>query len=170
MKRLALMATAVILGTAGIAQAETITEEVIVDVPSVTPLEAFDIMDLDNNWIVDTIEYDFAVKTNRTAEFSAYSFDNMDINGNGLITRKEAKNLTPEQAAASRTVVRTVVKDPVYVDVYEPAAGPRGNTVVETQTGTNTTVTTEETVIMKKNAAPHAHDAAVDTHKKMYNR
>lgn len=163
MKRLALMATAVILGTSGIAHAETVTEEVIVNTPSVSPLQAFDRMDLDNNWIVDTIEYDFAVRTNRTAEFSAYSFDNMDTNGNGIITRSEAKKLTPEQAASSRTVIKTITKDPVYVDVYEPSAG--GNTVTQVQTGTNTTVTSEETVNIKQ-PMPHAHDAPIST----YNR
>ena len=123
MKRLALMATAVIIGTAGFAHADMVTEEVIVNTPSVSPLQAFDMMDLDNNWIVDTIEYDFAVQTNHTANLAAYSYDNMDINGNGIITRSEAKRLTPEQAASSRTVVQTVTKDPVYVDVYEPSAG-----------------------------------------------
>ena len=134
MKRLALLATAVLIGTAGLAQAETITEEVIIQKPAMSPLEAFDTMDLDNDWIVDTIEYDNAVNYS-THNLGAYSFEGMDLNGNGLITRTEAKRVTPEQAASSSTVIRTIVKDPVYVDVVEPAGGQ-----MEVQSSTTTVV------------------------------
>ena len=91
-----------------------------------------DTMDLDNDWIVDTIEYDNAVNYS-THNLGAYSFEGMDLNGNGLITRTEAKRVTPEQAASSSTVIRTIVKDPVYVDVVEPASG---DVMIESRTKT----------------------------------
>ncbi|MGE4313461.1 MAG: hypothetical protein AB7E85_04225 [Pseudobdellovibrionaceae bacterium] len=141
MKRITLMATVALLAVTGAAHADTVSQEVIYSTPTITPIEAFDKMDLDNNWEVNTIEYDWAVKHH--PDVAAYSYEGLDINNNGIITRKEAKNVDPAAAAMQKTIVKTVIKDPVVVDVVEPAAG----TVVVTEpvgmrhTTTRTTTT-----------------------------
>ena len=138
MKRFALMATVALLSATGLAHADTVTEEVVYSTPSITPLEAFNQMDLDNNWEVNTIEYDWAVKHH--PELAAYSYEGLDINGNGIVTRSEAKNVDPAAAAMQKKVVKTVIKEPVVVDVVEPAAG--GDKVIMEQTGMHHTTTT----------------------------
>ena len=74
----------------------------------------------------------------------------MDTNQNGIITRSEVKNLTPLEAAADRTVVKTVVKDPVYVDIIEVQGGKH---VVETQTGVKTSISSETHDYIKNKVA-----------------
>lgn len=56
--------------------------------PSLDRLEAFEVMDLDNNYIVNDIEYKFSQAN--YAGVQGYSFSELDINGNGIITRDEA--------------------------------------------------------------------------------
>lgn len=133
MKRLALMASVLVLGTMSAAHAETVTEQVIFTTPQISPLEAFNQMDLDNNWEVNTIEYDWAY--DHYPEVRGYTFSGLDMSGNGLVTREEAQTVSPAIASAEKTTIRTIIKDPVIVqrpvassstmsyDMVEPAAG-----------------------------------------------
>ena len=143
MKRLALLASAIIIGTTGAASADTVSERVVYTTPEISPLQAFDRMDLDNNWVVDTIEYDWAY--DHYPSVRGYSFSGMDINGNGKITRSEAKKVSPQAASAQKSVVNTVVKDPVIVErkvQMDPDMKMHHDGDVHVKTNTSTTRTT----------------------------
>ena len=68
-----------------------------------------------------------------------------DINGNGKITRSEAKKVSPQAASAQKTVVKTVVKDPVIVErkvQMDPDMKMHHDGDVHVKTNTSTTRTT----------------------------
>lgn len=96
--------------------AETFEKNVF-ETPKISILDAFDIMDLDNDYVVDTIEYNNAIERWKNLNLGGYNFRGMDLDGNGIITRQEAKKVTPEQA--SNSVVTIVEEDAETIIVYE---------------------------------------------------
>lgn len=90
MKRLLLSAAALaVIATPAVAGEMHYEQEAELRVaPTTSSLQAFEMMDLDNNFIVNPIEFDYATATMPAVR--GYSFAEMDLNNNGKITRDEA--------------------------------------------------------------------------------
>ncbi|MGE4313462.1 MAG: hypothetical protein AB7E85_04230 [Pseudobdellovibrionaceae bacterium] len=85
MKKLALTTAALALMNAPVMANEMQHSN---NAPHYTQLEAFEVMDLDQNYIVNPVEFDWAQAHYQGLQ--NFSFEDMDTNGNGIVTRDEA--------------------------------------------------------------------------------
>lgn len=88
MKKLAMTTAALVLMSAPVMASEMPQYNNSQNAPHYTEVQAFDIMDLDHNYIVNPVEFDWAQAHYQGLQ--DFDFEKMDTNGNGIVTRDEA--------------------------------------------------------------------------------